>query len=116
MCNDTDLIEVTRRIEREAGSVYKLNGNDTRARDIQMLFADASTGARSPSLVRQGQIQELIDQKPNERRRILEDAAGISGLHVRRHEAELRIKSAETNIDRLDDILKELSSQVRIFK
>ena len=113
MCNDTDLIEVTRRIEREAGSVYKLNGNDIRARDIQMLFADASTGARSPSLVRQGQIQELIDQKPNERRRILEDAAGISGLHVRRHEAELRIKSAETNIDRLDDILKELSSQVR---
>ena len=113
MCNDTDLIEVTRRIEREAGSVYKLNGNDTRARDIQMLFADASTGARSPSLVRQGQIQELIDQKPNERRRILEDAAGISGLHVRRHEAELRIKSAETNIDRLDDILKELASQVR---
>ena len=113
MCNDTDIIEVTRRIEREAGSVYKLNGNDTRARDIQMLFADASTGARSPSLVRQGQIQELIDQKPNERRRILEDAAGISGLHVRRHEAELRIKSAETNIDRLDDILKELASQVR---
>ncbi len=113
MCNDNDIIEVTRRIEREAGSVYKLNGNDTRARDIQMLFADASTGARSPSLVRQGQIQELIDQKPNERRRILEDAAGISGLHVRRHEAELRIKSAETNIDRLDDILKELASQVR---
>jgi len=111
--NDADVIEVTRRIERESGSVYKLNGNDTRARDIQMLFADASTGARSPSLVRQGQIQELIDQKPEERRRILEDAAGISGLHVRRHEAELRIKSAETNIDRLDDLLKELSSQIR---
>ena len=113
ICNDAETIEVTRRIEREAGSVYKLNGNDIRARDIQMLFADASTGARSPSLVRQGQIQELIDQKPGERRRILEDAAGISGLHVRRHEAELRIKSAELNIDRLDDILKELSSQVR---
>ena len=113
ICNDAETIEVTRRIEREAGSVYKLNGNDIRARDIQMLFADASTGARSPSLVRQGQIQELIDQKPNERRRILEDAAGISGLHVRRHEAELRIKSAELNIDRLDDILKELSSQLR---
>ena len=113
ICNDAETIEVTRRIEREAGSAYKLNGNDIRARDIQMLFADASTGARSPSLVRQGQIQELIDQKPNERRRILEDAAGISGLHVRRHEAELRIKSAELNIDRLDDILKELSSQVR---
>ena len=113
ICNDAETIEVTRRIEREAGSVYKLNGNDIRARDIQMLFADASTGARSPSLVRQGQIQELIDQKPNERRRILEDAAGISGLHVRRHEAELRIKSAELNIDRLDDILKELSSQIR---
>jgi len=113
ICNDSDIIEVTRRIEREAGSVYRLNGNDTRARDIQMLFADASTGARSPSLVRQGQIQELIDQKPEERRRILEDAAGISGLHVRRHEAELRIKSAESNIDRLDDLLKELSSQIR---
>ena len=113
VCNDADVIEVTRRIERESGSVYKLNGNDTRARDIQMLFADASTGARSPSLVRQGQIQELIDQKPEERRRILEDAAGISGLHVRRHEAELRINSAETNIDRLDDLLKELSSQIR---
>ena len=113
ICNDAETIEVTRRIEREAGSVYKLNGNDIRARDIQMLFADASTGARSPSLVRQGQIQELIDQKPGERRRILEDAAGISGLHVRRHEAELRIKSAELNIDRLDDILKELSSQIR---
>ena len=113
ICNDTETIEITRRIEREVGSVYKLNGNDTRARDIQMLFADVSTGARSPSLVRQGQIQELIDQKPNERRRILEDAAGIAGLHVRRHEAELRIKSAEINIDRLDDILKELSSQVR---
>ena len=113
ICNDAETIEVTRRIEREAGSVYKLNGNDIRARDIQMLFADVSTGARSPSLVRQGQIQELIDQKPGERRRILEDAAGISGLHVRRHEAELRIKSAELNIDRLDDILKELSSQVR---
>ena len=113
ICNDAETIEVTRRIEREAGSVYKLNGNDIRARDIQMLFADASTGARSPSLVRQGQIQELIDQKPGERRRILEDAAGISGLHVRRHEAELRIKSAELNIDRLDDILKELSSQLR---
>ena len=113
ICNDAETIEVTRRIEREAGSAYKLNGNDIRARDIQMLFADASTGARSPSLVRQGQIQELIDQKPNERRRVLEDAAGISGLHVRRHEAELRIKSAELNIDRLDDILKELSSQIR---
>ena len=113
ICNDAEIIEVTRRIEREAGSAYKLNGNDIRARDIQMLFADASTGARSPSLVRQGQIQELIDQKPNERRRVLEDAAGISGLHVRRHEAELRIKSAELNIDRLDDILKELSSQIR---
>ena len=66
MCNDTDIIEVTKENRKEAGSVYKLNGNDTRARDIQMLFADASTGARSPSLVRQGQIQELIDQKPNE--------------------------------------------------
>jgi chromosome segregation protein len=113
ICNNSDTIEITRRIERESGSIYKVNGMDTRARDIQMIFADVATGARSPSLVKQGQIQELIDQKPEERRRILEDAAGISGLHVRRHEAELRINSAEANLDRLDDVLKELASQMR---
>ena len=88
--NDAETIEVTRRIEREAGSTYRVNGKEVRARDVQLLFADASTGARSPSLVRQGQIGEIISAKPQARRLILEEAAGISGLHSRRHEAELQ--------------------------
>jgi chromosome segregation protein len=114
--NNEETIEVTRRVERESGSAYRINGKDIRARDVQMLFADVSTGARSPSLVRQGQIDELISQKPEQRRRILEEAAGISGFHVRRHEAELRLKAAQVNLERLDDILKEMSSQVRSLK
>jgi chromosome segregation protein len=79
--NDADTLEVSRRIEREAGSNYKINAKDVRARDVQLLFADASTGARSPAMVRQGQIGELISAKPTSRRMILEEAAGISGLH-----------------------------------
>ena len=114
--NSEEVVEVTRRIERESGSAYRINGKDIRARDVQMLFADVSTGARSPSLVRQGQIDELISQKPEQRRRILEEAAGISGFHVRRHEAELRLNAAQTNLERLDDVLKELSSQMRSLK
>ena len=114
--NNDDVVEVTRRIERESGSAYRINGKDIRARDVQMLFADVSTGARSPSLVRQGQIDELISQKPEQRRRILEEAAGISGFHVRRHEAELRLNAAHINLERLDDVLKELSSQMRSLK
>ena len=114
--NNEEVVEVTRRIERESGSAYRINGKDIRARDVQMLFADVSTGARSPSLVRQGQIDELISQKPEQRRRILEEAAGISGFHVRRHEAELRLNAAQTNLERLDDVLKELSSQMRSLK
>ena len=114
--NSEETVEVTRRIERESGSAYRINGKDIRARDVQMLFADVSTGARSPSLVRQGQIDELISQKPEQRRRILEEAAGISGFHVRRHEAELRLNAAQTNLERLDDVLKELSSQMRSLK
>ena len=114
--NNDEIVEVTRRIERESGSAYRINGKDIRARDVQMLFADVSTGARSPSLVRQGQIDELISQKPEQRRRILEEAAGISGFHVRRHEAELRLNAAQTNLERLDDVLKELSSQMRSLK
>ena len=89
--NDQETIEIARRIEREAGSAYRINGRDVRARDVQLLFADASTGARSPALVRQGQIGELINAKPQARRRILEEAAGITGLHTRRHEAELKL-------------------------
>ena len=95
--NDADQIEITRRITRDAGSAYKVNAKDVRARDVQMLFADASTGAHSPALVRQGQIAELINAKPKNRRRILEEAAGISGLYQRRHEAELDRKSTRLN-------------------
>ena len=81
--NDADQLEVTRRIEREAGSVFRINGKDVRARDVRLLFEDAATGARSPALVRQGRIGEIVNAKPQERRRILEDAAGIAGLHSR---------------------------------
>ncbi|MGO4907491.1 chromosome segregation protein SMC [Pseudorhodobacter sp. W20_MBD10_FR17] len=110
--NDADQIEITRRITRDAGSAYKANTRDVRARDIQMLFADASTGAHSPALVRQGQIAELINAKPKARRRILEEAAGISGLYQRRHEAELRLTATETNLSRVDDVLEALASQL----
>src|SRR5262245_28205455 len=110
--NDTDVIEISRRIQREAGSVYKLNGKDVRARDVQLLFADAATGSRSQALVQQGRIGEIISAKPQDRRRILEDAAGIAGLHGRRHEAELRLKQAETNLERLRDVLGQLGTQL----
>ena len=109
--NDQDNFDITRRITRDAGSAYKIAGKDVRARDVQMLFADASTGAHSPALVRQGQISELINAKPKNRRRILEEAAGISGLYQRRHEAELKLNGAETNLTRVDDTLDQLSSQ-----
>lgn len=109
--NNADIIEVTRRIEREAGSTYRINGREVRARDVQILFADASSGSRSPSLVRQGQISEIIAAKPQARRRILEEAAGVAGLHTRRHEAELRLKGAEENLNRIDDVLTQISSQ-----
>ena len=89
---------------------YRINGKEVRARDVQLLFADASTGANSPALVRQGQISELIAAKPQNRRRILEEAGGVAGLHTRRHEAELRLKAAETNLERLDDIGRELET------
>ncbi|WP_378941878.1 AAA family ATPase [Paracoccus sp. R86501] len=109
--NDDDQFDITRRITRDAGSAYKIAGKDVRARDVQMLFADASTGAHSPALVRQGQISELINAKPKNRRRILEEAAGISGLYQRRHEAELKLNGAELNLSRVDDTLDSLSTQ-----
>jgi chromosome segregation protein len=114
--NDSGTIEVTRRIERDAGSTYRVNGKEVRARDVQLLFADASTGARSPSLVRQGQIGEIISAKPQARRLILEEAAGVSGLHSRRHEAELRLKGAEDNLTRVEDVLKQIDAQVDSLK
>ena len=110
--NDTDGLEIVRRITRDVGSAYKAAGKDVRARDVQMLFADASTGAHSPALVRQGQIAELINAKPKNRRRILEEAAGISGLYQRRHEAELKLKGAETNLARVDDVVEQLANQL----
>ncbi|MDP2518411.1 chromosome segregation protein SMC [Shimia thalassica] len=110
--NDDDNLEIVRRITRDVGSAYKVNTKDVRARDVQMLFADASTGAHSPALVRQGQISELINAKPKARRRILEEAAGISGLYQRRHEAELKLKGAETNLSRVDDVIEQLASQL----
>ncbi len=116
MYNGEETIEISRRIEREAGSAYRINGKDARARDVQLLFADASTGARSPALVRQGQISELIAAKPQNRRKILEEAAGISGLHTRRHDAELKLRAAETNLTRLDDVTAQLESQLNSLK
>ena len=110
--NDLDTLEIVRRITRDVGSAYKTNGKDVRARDVQMLFADASTGAHSPALVRQGQIAELINAKPKNRRRILEEAAGISGLYQRRHEAELKLKGAEQNLTRVDDVIDQLAAQL----
>ena len=110
--NDNDTLEITRRITRDAGSAFKVSSKDVRARDVQMLFADASTGAHSPALVRQGQISELINAKPKARRRILEEAAGISGLYQRRHEAELKLKGAETNLTRVDDVVEQLAAQL----
>jgi len=114
--NDYDTIEVSRRIEREAGSVYRINGRDVRQRDVQIFFADASSGAGSTAFVRQGQIGLLISQKPLARRAILEEAAGIGGLHQRRHEAELRLRAAETNLSRLEDVIREVEGQVASLK
>ena len=110
--NDQDTIDIARRIERETGSTYRINGREVRARDVQILFADASTGARSPALVHQGRIGEIIQAKPEQRRRVLEEAAGVAGLHARRHEAELRLKSAETNLLRVEDVIGQLATQI----
>ncbi|MEL6504102.1 MAG: chromosome segregation protein SMC [Pseudomonadota bacterium] len=114
--NDADELQVSRRIEREAGSVYRINGKDVRAKDVQLLFADVSTGARSPSMIGQGRIGELISAKPQARRALLEEAAGISGLHSRRHEAELRLRAAENNLERVDDVVGQLETQLESLK
>ncbi|HMA14737.1 MAG TPA: chromosome segregation protein SMC [Kiloniellaceae bacterium] len=116
MFNEFDEIEVVRRIERGSGSVYRVNGKDVRARDVQLLFADAATGAHSTALVSQGRIGAIINAKPQDRRHLLEEAAGITGLHSRRHEAELRLRAAETNLERLDDVIATLESQLQGLK
>ena len=110
--NDRDTIEVTRRIERKSGSAYRINGREARARDVQLLFADAATGPHSGALIGQGRIGALVDAKPGERRLLLDEAAGTAGLHARRHEAELKLKAAEDNLLRLDDVIATLSAQL----
>ena len=114
--NEHDTLDISRRIEREKGSIYRINGREVRARDVMTLFADASTGSRSPALVHQGRIDEIIQAKPEQRRRVLEEAAGISGLHARRHEAELRLKAAEANLLRVEDVIKQLAGQIDALK
>ena len=111
-----DTLQVVRRIERGLGSAYRVNGRDVRARDVALIFADAATGAHSPALVSQGRIGSIIAAKPAERRILLEEAAGISGLHVRRHEAELRLRATEANLLRLDDVIAGLAIQVAAMK
>jgi len=114
--NDNDEIEILRRIERDSGSDYRINGADVRARDVQRLFADLATGAHATALVSQGEIGGVINAKPEQRRVLLEEAAGITGLHSRRHEAELRLRAAETNLERLDDVMQNMDVQLRGLK
>ena len=116
MFNDHDHLEVMRRIERGSGSSYRVNGKEVRARDVQLLFADAATGAHSTALVSQGRIGTIISAKATDRRSLLEEAAGITGLHSRRHEAELRLRAAETNLERLDDVIAALEVQLQGLK
>src|SRR5262245_51385096 len=114
--NEHESLEVSRRIERDSGSLYRVNGREVRARDVQLLFADASTGSRSPALVHQGRIGEIIQAKPEQRRRVLEEAAGVAGLHARRHEQELRLRAAEQNLARIEDVIGQLATQVDALK
>ena len=108
---DLDELELTRRIGRGMGSVYRVNGAEVRAKDVQLLFADAASGARSASIVSQGQIGALVETKPLARRKLLEEAAGIGGLQARRHEAELKLQAAEANLVRVEDLLVTLAEQ-----
>ncbi len=114
--NDELSLEISRRIERDSGSAYRMNNKEIRGKDIKLMFADASTGAHSPSLVSQGRIGSLISAKPKERRAILEEAAGISGLHSRRKEAESKLKSTNKNLERLSDVEIGLNDQIRSLK
>src|SRR6267142_1547077 len=114
--NDREEIEVVRRIERGGGSTYRVNGREVRARDVQLLFADAASGAHSGAMVSQGRIGALIDAKPAERRLLLEEAAGTAGLHARRHETELKLNAAEDNLSRLDDVVATIQAQFETLK
>jgi chromosome segregation protein len=109
-------LEVVRRIERGAGSAYRINGRDVRAKDVALVFADAATGAHSPALVSQGRIAAVIAAKPAERRMMLEEAAGIAGLHVRRKDAEQKLRATEANLARLEDLMGQLDQQIAILR
>ena len=109
---DLEEIEVRRKIEKDKGSKFYINDKEVRAKDAQMFFADLSTGAHSPSIISQGRIGGLVTAKPADRRAILEEAAGIAGLHVRRHEAELRLSAAENNLKRADELRKQQEKQL----
>ena len=109
-------LEVVRRIERGAGSAYRLNGRDVRAKDVALVFADAATGAHSPALVSQGRIAAVIAAKPAERRLMLEEAAGIAGLHVRRKDAEQKLRATESNLARLEDLMSGLDAQIATLR
>ncbi len=111
--NHFDDLEVSRKIDRDRGSTYRINGQEVRARDVQLLFTDSASGASSTSLVGQGKINAIITAKPSERRMLLEEAAGIGGLRTRRHEASLRLKNAETNLQRLDEVLSDMGARRR---
>ena len=110
---NTPEIEIRRKLEKDKGSKYYINGKEVRAKDIQILFADLSTGPHSPSMVSQGRVGALITAKPTDRRAILEEAAGIAGLHARRHEAELRLNAAENNLKKADDIRRQIENQMK---
>jgi len=114
--NELDIINIKRRIEKDKGSKYFINDKEVRARDVQTLFADLSTGAHSPSMISQGRIGALVTAKPTDRRAILEEAAGISGIHVRRHESELRLNSAENNLKKADDLTRQQEKQLENLK
>ena len=114
--NDADELVISRRIEREAGSTYRINSREVRARDVQLLFADAATGAHSPAMVGQGRIGAIVNAKPTERRALLEEAAGITGLHSRRHEAELKLGGAENNLVRLADVVQAHENQLQAVR
>ncbi len=109
---ENDQVQIKRKIEKDKGSKFYINGKEVRARDAQMFFADLSTGAHSPSMISQGRIGALVTAKPTDRRAILEEAAGISGLHVRRHEAELRLGAAENNLKRADELRRQQEKQL----
>ena len=113
---ELDEVNVRRKIEKDKGSKFYINNKEVRARDAQMFFADLSTGAHSPSIISQGRIGTLVTAKPTDRRAILEEAAGISGLHVRRHEAELRLNAAENNLKRADELRKQQEKQLANLK